>query len=106
MSIAGTALRACGREDLTAALQGLAPLPRKLAAALRAVRRLPEDLHDTCTAACDLVTVSPKAMPRDEDFLTGTVAVMAAAMLAARITRTPRGQYPPAGPLTRKEPAP
>jgi hypothetical protein len=74
------------REDLAgAALEVLAPLPRTLTAALRAVRRLPGDLHDTYAAAYDLVTADPRAMPADGDFITGTAAAMATAMLAARI---------------------
>ncbi len=75
------------REDLAAAaIEVLAPLPRKLAAALQAVSRLPDDLHDTYAAAYDLVTADPKAMPRDGDFITGETspAAMAAKMLAAR----------------------
>jgi hypothetical protein len=51
---------------------------------LRAVRRLPDDLHDTYTAAYDLATADPRAMPKDGDFITGTAAAMATAMLAAR----------------------
>src|SRR2546421_144743 len=79
----GTAQRALDdareREDLAgAALEILAPLPRTLGAALRAVERLPEDLHDTYAAVYDLVTADPKAMPGDGDFITGTAAAMAA----------------------------
>jgi hypothetical protein len=83
----------------SAALEILAGL--KLAQALRAVRRVPEDLHETYTAAYDLVTRDPQAMPQDGDFITGqkTPAAMAAAMLAAR-TRSarPEASNPPPAP--------
>src|SRR5260370_890001 len=67
-----------------AALEALAPL--KLPQALRAVRRVPEDLREVYAAAYDLVTRDPGAMPKDGDFITGetTPAAMAAKMLAAR----------------------
>ena len=67
-----------------AALEILAGL--KLAEALRAVRRVPEDLREVYAAAYDLVTRDPRAMPKDGDFITGETspAAMAARMLAAR----------------------
>jgi hypothetical protein len=73
----------------SAALDVLAAL--KLRQALRAVRRVPEDLNEVYTAAYDLVTRDPRAMPADGDFITGhkTPAAMAAAMLTAR-ARSPR----------------
>jgi hypothetical protein len=72
-----------------AALEILTAL--KLRQALRAVRRVPEDLTETYAAAYDLATRDPRAMPKDGDFITGqkTAADMAAAMLAAR-ARSPR----------------
>ncbi len=68
----------------SAALEALAPL--KLPQALRAVRRVPEDLREVYAAAYDLVTRDPRAMPKDGDFITGETspAAMAAKMLAAR----------------------
>jgi hypothetical protein len=83
-----------------AALEVLAGL--KLRQALRAVRRVPEDLHETYAAAYDLVTRDPRAMPKDGDFITGqeNPAAMAAAMLAAR-ARPPRPPAPT--PDSRKE---
>jgi hypothetical protein len=86
-----------------AALEVLAGL--KLRQALRAVRRVPEDLHETYAAAYDLVTRDPRAMPEDGDFITGqeTPAAMAAAMLAAR-ARPPRpGEHPAQAGAARKE---
>jgi hypothetical protein len=47
----------------------LAPL--KLPDALRAVRRVPEDLREVYEAVYDLVTQDAKAMPKDGDFITG-----------------------------------
>ena len=74
-----------------AAIEIVAPLARKLAAALRAVRRVPDDLHGAYEAAYELVTADPQAMPKDGDFITGekTAAEMAARMLAARISTQP-----------------
>ena len=62
----------------------------KLAEALRAVRRVPEDLREVYEQAYTLVSRDPRAMPKDGDFITGQAspAVMAARMLAAR-TRPP-----------------
>jgi hypothetical protein len=80
------------REDLAAAaIEIVAPLARKLPAALRAVRRVPDDLHGAYEAAYELVTADPQAMPKDGDFITGekTAAEMAARMLAARISTQP-----------------
>lgn len=80
------------REDLAAAtIEILAPLARKLPVALRAARRVPDDLHEAYEAAYDLVAADPGAMPRDGDFITGekTAAAMAARMLAARIRMQP-----------------
>jgi hypothetical protein len=83
---------ACEREDLAvAAVEILASLARKLPAALRAVRRVPDDLREAYEAVYDLVTADPQAMPEDGDFITGerTSAEMAARMLAARIRTQP-----------------
>lgn len=58
----------------------------KLAEALHAVRRVPEDLREVYAEAYVLVARDPGAMPKDGDFITGQAspAVMAARMLAAR----------------------
>jgi hypothetical protein len=81
----------------SAALDTLAPL--KLPQALRAVRRVPEDLREVYEPAYDLVTRDPRAMPKDGDFITGETssAAMAAKMLAAR-ARTPDPASGTAGP--------
>lgn len=79
---------ACEREGLAAAaIEVLALLVRKLSAALRAVRRVPDDLHEAYEATYDLVSADPQALPQDGDFITGqwTAAEMAARMLASRI---------------------
>jgi hypothetical protein len=72
----------------SAALDTLTPL--KLPQALRAVRRLPDELREVYEPAYALVTRDPRAMPKDSDFLTGeaTPAAMAARMLAARAARS------------------
>jgi hypothetical protein len=86
------------------ALEVLAAL--RLPEALRAIRRVPEDLREVYAAAYDLVIQDPRAMPEDGDFITGetTSAAMAAKMLAAR-ARPPGAAGPDASPEDARRPA-